>query len=262
MSIIPQERMTQAPDSKTANSMVPKGWTPPWMGPTLSNQAGRIASEEQAGGTAIDQYQQYGQKAALGNLLDPSAIFNKWQGMYQSDPMMRTGQMGYDTSMWDMNRASQGFQDYAGKYLNKTMPQLYNQAMGNGPSYAEKYGAAQRQQAQGDIARQAAMNARGGMSAADRRSAIMQSSGVGANMAAQIAAARVQERQQAMQQYLQAAQQQANVRGMGLEAAGSTAGKWGDYYKTGQAGFGGVASTAQGQIGQQANAFYPGDDEG
>lgn len=85
------------------------------------------------------------------------------------------------------------------------MNQMYQGAMGDpSQSVVLRQAQAQRQAAMGDIAKQSAMGARGGMSPAMQRAAMMQQSQVGANMAAQVAAARAQERQNQMAQFLQA----------------------------------------------------------
>lgn len=167
-------------------------------------------------------------------------------------------------AMDEFGEAARGFNQYAQGFLGEDMGALRGQAYGQGPSYAQQYGAAQAQQAQGDIAKQAAMGARGGMSAADRRAAIMQSSNVGANMAAQIAAARVQERQQAMQQYLNAQAMQAQVRGQGVDAMGNLAtgrinqvGAYNQPMSSAQVGYGGGVQAGQADFAQSTAAQQP-----
>lgn len=160
--------------------------------------------------------------------------YDKFSSMVQNDPRLSGANQAYDQSLGRMQGSADQFSGAAQRYnkqsqnfLNGMTRQggaLHKAAFGNGPSYADKYGAAQRQQAQGDIARQAAMGSRGGMNAASQRAAIMQSSNVGANMASQVAAARVQERQQAMQQYLSARSAQQQAKQSGLSALGQAAG--------------------------------------
>jgi hypothetical protein len=217
-----------------------------------------IYNQTQNGGTGLDQLNTYGKYAAAGSLLDPMQNQNIWKDAYYGDPRIQQAQQGYDQSLGAFGDAAGGYSKYANNFLKNDIGALRNQAYGQGPSYAEQYGAAQRQQAQGDIAKQAAMGARGGMSAADRRAAIMQSSNVGANMAAQIAAARTQERQAAMQQYLQARQAQLQARGMGVEALGAVNNAQAGRYGMDQTGWGGFTQAGQTTTAQQGNAFWPG----
>jgi hypothetical protein len=206
--------------------------------------------------------QQFQQSQLASYYADPriNQLYDQQQGAL--------GAMG--GAMDKFGAAARGFNQYAQGFLGNqsdprsAMGQLWGQAQGQGPSYAQQYGAAQAQQAQGDIARQAAMGARGGMSAADRRAAIMQSSNVGANMAAQIAAARVQERQQAMQQYLNAQAMQAQVRGQGVDAMGNLAtgrinqvGAYNQPMSSAQVGYGGGVQAGQADFAQSTAAQQP-----
>jgi len=172
------------------------------------------------------------------------------------------GQMGAAGERFQV--AAQGFDRYAqnwGEGKGGLMDMIGQQARGQSPSLADKYGAIQRQQAQGDIARQAAMSSRGGTDLASRRAAIMGASNVGANMAGQIAASRVAERQQAMQQYLGARAQQAQIRETGMRgmagAAGmgvSQAGAYNAPMQQAQLGYGGAVQAGQTDYAQKNTA--------
>lgn len=230
--------------------------------------ARRYQDEISSGGSGIDQAQALGKYGSMGALLNPAQTYNQWSDLYNQDPRTQQGWGQYNQAYGNLSGAAAGYQDYANNFLNKDMRALEGQAYGrykdakghwqNVESYADKYGAAQRQQAQGDIAKQAAMNARGGMSAADRRNAIMQSSGVGANMASQIAAARTQERQQAMMQYLQAQEMQRNARLSGTTMMGNVTDAAGNYVGAANQTFGGIGGAATTTTSQMGNAFWPG----
>jgi hypothetical protein len=215
-------------------------------------------------------------KDALGQrfastLFDPLHSYRQWNQAVSADPRIQQSQGRMDTAYGGMGSAMSGYGSAANQYYDQSqaflandMDALRGQAYGEGPSYADAYGAAQRQQAMGDIARQAAMGARGGMSAADRRNAIMQQSNVGANMASQIAAMRQQERQQAMQQYLGAQQAQLAARESGVAAKGQVFEGYGKMYDAAGQGyntelgrFGGTAGLGHTTFSQQAGVVNP-----
>lgn len=235
----------------------------PFFAPMEQNRRD-MYNQVMSGGTGMDQLQNYAKYGAAGSLLNPSVAYNQWNDLYNQDPRINAANQRYDDAYAGLNKSATGFGDYANRFLNSDVGTLQAQAYGTGKyadpnnSYAAMYGRAQAQQAQGDIAKQAAMGARGGMTGADRRNAIMQSSNVGANMASQIAAARVQERQAAMQQYLQAKGMQAQVRGQGVEAmnALNTAAAGGQSMENQR--FGGIGQQAGTTVSQQGNAFWPG----
>lgn len=240
---------------------------PPGINPgdVLPFEYGQVREEQVRGETGVNSLREGLRPAAIGRLWDPLQGASAWEQFYNQDPRIQQAQGQQD---WNMNRMNQAatqlsgqtsqYQQAANQMLGgKFMGQLRGQALGTGPSLAEKYGAAQRQQAQGDIARQAAMGARGGMSAADRRTAIMQSGNVGANMASQIAAARTQEQQQAQQNYMAARQAQLAARQSGLTARQADAQYRGQVaqmrmnaLQNAQQYRGGIAQTAQTGYGQ------------
>lgn len=237
------------------------------MAPNLTNAAKYTAAHELAQGNI----RRSAGASLLGQAFDPQYDFRGWQGQMAQDPRIAAtqGKMDYrqdqlGSSVSDFARGAQRYGQDARGFLSKDMGSLRGAAYGQGQSYADLWGAQQRQQAMGDIARQAAMGARGGMTAADRRNAIMQQSNVGANMASGIAAAREQERQQAMQTYLGAQQAQLGARQSGAAMLGDVAGRRGQAFDAaGQAygqelqRFGGLAGLGHTSFSQRAGIFNP-----
>lgn len=169
----------------------------------------------------------YGAENALGMDTDKAvrAMESENRRAELMDPMgmMRSGM----DIMWGapgMARATEGYNqatDQASQALGKGAGFYQNMARGGGPSYVNQAANAQRMQAEQSIGRQAAMGSRGSMNPAAQRAAIMGASGVQSNMAAQVAAARAQERQQAMQNYMNAKMGQADVRGQAFDRFGN-----------------------------------------
>lgn len=169
----------------------------------------------------------YGSENALGMDTDKARRVMEGESRRAElmDPMgMMTS--GMDT-MWnapEMARATEGYNqatDQASQALGRGADFYKNMASGGGPSYVNQAANAQRMQAEQSIGRQAAMGSRGSMNPAAQRAAIMGASGVQSNMAAQVAAARAQERQQAMQNYMNAKTGQADVRGQAFDRFGN-----------------------------------------
>jgi hypothetical protein len=188
--------------------------------------------------------------------------YNQWNAKIQGDPRMQQYQGMQDRTF---GRAAGGIQRFnqrlganlndARNFLGNDMQSLRRAAYGKGQSLTDQYGLAQRQMAQGDIAKQAAMNARGGMSAADRRNAIMQSSNVGANMAAQLAEQRTAERQQAMQRYLMAQQARRDAVAGATGHMGAGVDARSNLYNMANAGLAGEAGRVAGTYNMGAGAF-------
>jgi len=191
-------------------------------------------------------------------LKDPYAQQKHQMQGYMNDPRITQLYGQQQDALTGMQGAAEGFNQYAqnwGEGKGGMMDMFGQAARGQSPSLADKYGAVARQQAQGDIAKQAAMSSRGGTDLASRRAAIMGASNVGANMAGQIAAARVGERQQAMQQYLQARQAQAGVMQAGAQGMGQAAGAYNQPMNAAQMGRGGTIAAGQQDQSQHQTIF-------
>jgi hypothetical protein len=160
--------------------------------------------------------------------IDPFAFEQRTSDFFANDPRFNQawaqgqgGLVGMGVSNRSMLNQAQGLGRASQNFLQGAVKQLGNRAAGRGPMLADAYGAQQRMQAMGDIAQQTAMAGRGGNNPALARASILQQANVGANMASGIAAARLQEQQAAMQQFMQARQAQLDARGMAIDAMGN-----------------------------------------
>lgn len=118
-------------------------------------------------------------------------------GGYKQRADAAYGQMANPAYMKDLRQQAMGNTKY--------MRGLYDQ-VGDAHSTVLQQALAQRQAAMGDVTRQAAMQQGAQYNPAIARTALMQQAMMGQNMASQIAAARAQERQQALMNYAQARQ--------------------------------------------------------
>lgn len=177
----------------------------------------------------------YMQPPGLGGQDPFSYLRNQYGNVFQQDPGMENarkyqeavrGQIAMSPFYYAPQTMSSYNQFMADKNLGggykQKMDKAYGQLQGAVQGYQQGLGGlrsaaqgrnsvvarqalAQRQAAMGDIAQQAALQGAAGNPAL-ARTALMQQSQVGQNMAAQIAAARSQERQQAQLAYMQALQ--------------------------------------------------------
>ena len=142
------------------------------------------------------------------NMQNPMSMQQGVEDYFNQDPyanMMQQNAMQQGNE-WNMRNST----------IGRNLDRMAQQAAGKN-SIVQREALAQRQQAMGDIARQTAMSARGGMNPAMQRAAMMQQSQVGANMAAQVAAARAREQQEAQRAYLAARAQQQQSIGMAAQ---------------------------------------------
>lgn len=188
---------------------------------------------DQAAGDPKKTAEMYKKQAKYGRwqmLSDPFAYQDQQMGFLRNDPMHQqyaNAQLGayknYQSDLRGMGAANRRFDQEVGSK---------GQWMGQADRAARKYGQAATQQASMDIARQGAMQSRGGMSPAAVRQSMMQQGQTSAGMQAQIAAQRMQARQEAQRSYLAARQQGlqnrqqlATMRGQQFGMAGQARGQ-------------------------------------
>lgn len=195
--------------------------------------------------------------------------FNKMRGQYNADVAMnpftyQQQTMGsYQNFMNDPSLGGGYKQQMDAAYGRMNDPRymnsLQNQAMGNTGYMKDLYNMAgnkgsvvlqqanaQRQAAMRDIAMQSSMQQGAQYNPALARTALMQQASMGQNMAAQVAAARAQERQQALMNYAQARQAAQGIYGQQL---GQNYGAANQLYTGAQNAWG-----AMNDIGLQAHA--------
>ncbi len=170
------------------------------------------------------QYGKAGADQAMAGAQDLDA-YGRQQSQMLGQQAAGLNQFGQQAGAQAYGNAQQ-LAAYAPQALQPGIEQYYAMSQGGGPSYVREAAKAQAQQAQGNIAKQAMMNARGAISPAAQRMALMQAGDVHSNMAQQVAAARAQERMQAMDRFMQARGQQFGMMDRGLGAL-MDAGKFG-----------------------------------
>lgn len=170
----------------------------PWSVPKAKAEAG----DPQAVAEAYKKQGQYGRYQLVN---DPFAYQQQQMDMLRNDPQYQqyaNAQMGamknYGRDIKGIGRSNREFRRDIG-----SKGQWMNQA----DRFAQKAGQAATQNAQMDIARQGALQSRGGMTPAAIRQSMMAQGQTSAGMQAQIAAQRMQSRQEAQRSYLAARQQ-------------------------------------------------------
>ena len=135
----------------------------------------------------------------------PGMIRDVWgqtdeaQRRYGQDPRLQRG-----LAAWEDQALGFGS---PGSQTGNIMDDMYNQGFRGQDSVVDKTAQAQRQQMQQGIANQAAMASRGGYNPAMMRASMMAQGKMGGQMAAQVAAAKSQERLNAQRAFLMARQQ-------------------------------------------------------
>lgn len=175
-------------------------------------------------------------------MMNPNAFYGQTLNNYQqymNDPSLGGG---YKNQMdQGYNQLGQSIRGY-----EQGLGGLQRLAQGR-DSVVAKQAQAQRQLAMQDVAQQAALQGAAGNPALARQ-AIMQQSSMGQNMAAQIAAMRAQEKQQAQMNYMNALQ--GNVQNYGNQwNAGN------QMYNDARTGWGALNTSAQQSQSQVVNGF-------